>query len=369
MKRLGVLAVTLVAILGLAECTLATFFGPTGRKPIDEFEWMIQDPVLGWMNLPFYRHENIESLRVNSIGLRGPEIAVPKPPGVLRILCIGDSATFGIQGIFPKLYVGNYPETLGILLAARGFSRVEVINAGVIGYSSSHGLRFLATQGLELEPDIVTVRFGFNDHVPSWNPPLRQVESRNPLLRELLYRTHDLELVRLGLNAYQSNPSLHPPKFSGPWVNPEEFRYNLERMVDISREEGSRVLFIDYPLRRLDRGMGKMKDTWLSFWGNETLGEFHEKHYGYQAIVAAVAAENDVPVVATRQLLETSNPPAFDEIDLVHPLEPGVRIIANAVLERLTGLNWIPRENLPPARRETARVHTRFTAPTENGTP
>ena len=361
MKRFGVVLVTWIAVLGVAECTISSFFGPTGRKSIDEFEWMIQDPVRGWMNLPGYRHSDRKTLRINSLGLRGPEFANPKPPGVLRILCIGDSATFGIQGVMPSIYDGNYPETLAALLASRGATRIEIVNAGVIGYSSSHGLRFLATVGLDLEPDIVTVRFGFNDHVPSWNPPLRQAENRNPLLRELLYATHDLELVRLGLNAYQSLPSLHPQKFSGPWVSSEEFEYNLQRIVDLSRDAGARVLFIDYPLRRIERGMGQMEDKWLGFWGNATLAEFHEKHYGYQQIAADVAAANRVPFVETRPFLEVADPPGFDDIDLVHPIEPGVQIIANTVLDRLVQLNWIPAENLPPAMRATTNARARPT--------
>jgi hypothetical protein len=165
----------------------------------------------------------------------------------------------------------------------------------------------------------------------------------------------------LGLNAYQNLPSLHPPKFSGPWVSREEFEYNLQRIVDLSRDAGARVLFIDYPLRRVERGMGQMADKWLGFWGDATLAEFHEKHYGYQQIAAAVAATNRVPFVETRPLLEVAEPPGFDDIDLVHPIEPGVRIIANAILDRLIQLNWIPAENLSPAMRATTNARARPT--------
>ncbi|HEB53493.1 MAG TPA: hypothetical protein ENI87_09590, partial [bacterium] len=34
-------------------------------------------------------------LRTNSLGLRGPDVAVPKPPGTFRIVMLGDSVTFG----------------------------------------------------------------------------------------------------------------------------------------------------------------------------------------------------------------------------------------------------------------------------------
>ena len=99
-----------------------------------------------------------------------------------------------------------------------------------------------------------------------------------------------------------------------------------------------------------------MEDKWLGFWGNATLAEFHEKHYGYQQIAGEVASASGVPVVETRSLLEVADPPGFDDIDLVHPIEPGVQIIANAVLDRLIQLHWIPAENLPDATQTTTRI-------------
>ena len=33
---------------------------------------------------------------INALGFRGPEIALRKPPGTCRIVCLGDSTTFGI---------------------------------------------------------------------------------------------------------------------------------------------------------------------------------------------------------------------------------------------------------------------------------
>ncbi len=108
---------------GADDWRLATITGDENREP---------DPVLLWWPVarkPF-----------TSQRFKGPLAKVPKPPDVVRVMCYGDSLTDGP----PK---GGWPTWLGVLwdrhppLPGR---RVEVLNAGVAGYSSHQGLlRFL----------------------------------------------------------------------------------------------------------------------------------------------------------------------------------------------------------------------------------
>lgn len=81
-----------------------------------------------------------------------------------------------------------------------------MINAGVIGYSSSHGRRQLVLPIVELDPDVVTFRFGVNDQCDAWAPALRADEPRAGVRRALFYRLHDWKLVRIGWSAYQAIP-------------------------------------------------------------------------------------------------------------------------------------------------------------------
>ena len=55
--------------------------------------WVVKDPILGWANLPGFQNNHF---RINSEGFRGEEVSKIKPPGVKRIICIGDSGTFGV---------------------------------------------------------------------------------------------------------------------------------------------------------------------------------------------------------------------------------------------------------------------------------
>ncbi len=100
-------------------------------------------------------------LGVNSLGLRGEEITKAKPDGTLRVLCMGDSVTFGY-------YVDDeetYPHYLQESLRKQGRD-VQVINGGC-GHSSIVDQRLYCTERLlALQPDVVVVQFCSNDVTP-----------------------------------------------------------------------------------------------------------------------------------------------------------------------------------------------------------
>jgi lysophospholipase L1-like esterase len=99
-------------------------------------------------------------VRLDSRGFRTDEFASEKPPGTFRIACLGDSWTFGGN-------VGQddaYPQRLEALLRARpGGDGVEVLNLGVLGYSSYQGRVLLETHVRTWRPDVVTIGFAMND--------------------------------------------------------------------------------------------------------------------------------------------------------------------------------------------------------------
>ena len=94
---------------------------------------------------------------INSLGYRGPEIERDKPPHVVRILCLGDSGTFG-QFV-------NDADTLSSnlehLLRQEHLS-VEVINGGVPGTTIVDQMEILK-RSMVLKPDVVILTFSEND--------------------------------------------------------------------------------------------------------------------------------------------------------------------------------------------------------------
>jgi lysophospholipase L1-like esterase len=112
-------------------------------------------PYLGYGLTPGYPTQNAR-------GFRGPDIGVPKPPGVFRIVALGGSTTYGDQ--IPK-WEDAYPAQLQSILRGSHPS-VEVINAGVPGYSSWEMLISFEFRLLDLEPDLLIVYEGINDVYP-----------------------------------------------------------------------------------------------------------------------------------------------------------------------------------------------------------
>lgn len=108
--------------------------------------------VAGLPHLLFPGRETIYKgvpVRINALGLRGPEIGAP-PPGSVRIALIGDSVTFG-NGCREE-------ETLARALEAelaRGGGRYEVLNCGVPAYNADNVATLLRERVAALAPQRV----------------------------------------------------------------------------------------------------------------------------------------------------------------------------------------------------------------------
>ncbi|MBN2120944.1 MAG: SGNH/GDSL hydrolase family protein [Candidatus Omnitrophica bacterium] len=95
----------------------------------------------------------------NSLGLKNPEIS-PKQ-GQFRVLLLGDSVIWGFN-----------PDLLRQALEVNDPARnIEIINAGIPGYTTKQEFDFLKLYGLSAEPDLVIFNFLFNDLLPYLHRP------------------------------------------------------------------------------------------------------------------------------------------------------------------------------------------------------
>lgn len=106
-------------------------------------------------NLPYVLTPNYKSH--NSYGFKGKEFQNRKSPGVMRIVAIGGSSTYGLKK--------PYASVLEQLLNDAGICS-EVLNAGVPGWVSIENLLNLQLRVLPLEPDLVIVYQGRNEILP-----------------------------------------------------------------------------------------------------------------------------------------------------------------------------------------------------------
>ena len=153
-----------------------------------------------------------QPVRINSFGFRGAEID-PKPAeGVYRILCVGDSFTYGM-GVREE---EAWPAAVERLLEPPdGFERVEAINTGVPGYNLWQGIEVIRRWTPALEPHAIVFALVSNDlepafyvqdgylHVPgrvySWSfPGKRWLQTRSHMYQFVSMKVTHMLAARVG---------------------------------------------------------------------------------------------------------------------------------------------------------------------------
>lgn len=118
------------------------------------------DPDAGWRCYPNLDTRYIlpESfnvrVRCNSQGLRDSEKRFAKPPGIRRIVVLGDSFMWGYGVENEEMFSAVLQDLI---------SGSETVNFGVNGYSTVQELVRLEIEGLRYEPDVTVLVFVWND--------------------------------------------------------------------------------------------------------------------------------------------------------------------------------------------------------------
>jgi len=97
-------------------------------------------------------------ISINHYGFRGRDYSLEKPPGVYRIVVLGDSITFGNNLPADQ----NYPALLEKIFSRNG-KHVEVLNLGLGGYDTLQEVATLEDVGLQFSPDLVILGYCIND--------------------------------------------------------------------------------------------------------------------------------------------------------------------------------------------------------------
>ena len=217
--------------------------------------------------------------RHNSLGFRGEDIELKKPPGEFRIACLGGSTTY-TTGVYD--YRESFPYLLERELIAAGYDHVRVINAGTPNYSSFETLLNYQLRIDSLEPDLIIVYHGVNElktryvwppekykrdnsgyRAPrliyddgsdwpestawrilsirlGWRSPSGgpegfyfQKPDSHPRVREKIHRTQDTEWYNEVRQALAANPPVY-------------FRRNIENLVALAESHGVQVVLVTF---------------------------------------------------------------------------------------------------------------------------
>jgi lysophospholipase L1-like esterase len=333
-KRIVFASIPLLVLLGIAELVLrATDLAETCPNRFSASGIWVCDPILH-----FKLNPEILSTgeRLNSDGFRGGEWGV-KPPGVFRILALGDSCTFGLIARESFGFVKQpYPIKLQRLVERRiGPDRVEVLNAGIPGYNSFHGVLLLRSRLRDLDPDLITVRYGWNDLFLSASgegeASFREPESALALavqdlaLRTRLYafaRRLALELRALRRPAADQAVSAFSQQLSWePTIPLERFEHNLRRIIEIGRSRGAEVWLLTSPA---NPAPGEEAVALLSATNRLDFDELIRIHDEYNEAVRRVGRETGALVVDMAAVYARHpGTPVFLPTDIPHPTEGG----------------------------------------------
>jgi lysophospholipase L1-like esterase len=175
--------------LALGEIGLRSAFHLVGNYDYEMWKYAseLKQP-LATASLPFHhypertgRYYGVE-ISTNALGLRDREYSRSKPPGVTRVIVLGDSFTLGWGVPVQETAAKQLERSLN----AAGM-QYEVINMGTGNYNSSMEVELFKQKGLALGPDIVVLFYFANDMEPT--PPV------GPLRHHLLRRSYLLSLL------------------------------------------------------------------------------------------------------------------------------------------------------------------------------
>lgn len=340
-KKLAFAAATIVLGLGLLEVSARAVEWARARRQVPDVATAVRDrfhPLRYELTPGSELPANGEVARINGVGLRGAEPERPKRR--IRVLCLGDSCTFGYApGVTDE---ATYPAVLARKLDQ---ARFEVINGGMPAFGSLDCHDFLLIKGLELEPDIVVILAGWNDHSHSHPITNRPPPAGLPdvLDRSALVRLGKRLVTRLvGSRPSASNPAreraglarLPPP--SGRLSEDAFARTGrvIEETVRLCRAHHAEPILVTYPnfTRPEWDGVGSLTDGELRPALSALAGiELSAKGWATYAartndLIRAAATRLGVPLVDGDAIRD---PALF--FDLIHLGPEGCAMLADLV--------------------------------------
>jgi GDSL-like Lipase/Acylhydrolase family len=232
--EIALLATSLAVALALAE-GVARLLGPartaTGYAPV--------------------RTDRRDRRPVNSRGYRDFERAIPKPEGVRRAVCIGDSFTWGASILFDDAW----PQRVERALIRERSERWEAVNLAESGLNAVQEASRLDSEGFAYGPDVVVVAYVLNDSEDETAAEARRaaewVEERRQPPGSPLDRSALVRLVRTRLWATLENRrriegyrSMYAEDYAG-WA---AARRALKAMGGMCRERGVPLVVAIFPL-------------------------------------------------------------------------------------------------------------------------
>ena len=225
-----------------------------GRFQLSTNPLIAYEPLPGlwdWSGNPV--SPDVATIHRNRYGFRTPEIPIEKPAGRKRIVVIGDSVAEGAQVADDELVFARQIETR----LRRAGVPVDVVNLGVVAYTTLQEVELLKKRGLQYQPDVVIVSYCLNDpqgyYLHAILPLLKRTAGvpDDALLGEdefevALYESALFRFIRY--RAFRPPaPSLRGIEFSH-YPQGDTVPRAFDELARLSREIGFEVIVVVFPL-------------------------------------------------------------------------------------------------------------------------
>jgi lysophospholipase L1-like esterase len=285
------------------------------------------DPLLFWKLKPNVPPTvwNQTLVSTNDDGLRHPGPIAVKATGRKRIVCLGDSVTFGFRVPFataeqpkPAREGQPYPRVLEERLRAAG-QDVDVVAMAVPGYSSHQGLAWARRDLNRLDPDLVVIAFGWNDAsaMPAADHEAMPMGAAHAKARAFLLRSQAALHIMKALRSHDPVKGLPPTLVAR--VPHERYVANVRGIVGEAARVGAGSLVLG-PVYRDDK---TVPDEAARVAANR------------RALAAAMRADG-TPYIEVAVLTESGAPGNSELfVEHIHPNEAGHRHLAEALAEAI----------------------------------
>ena len=283
-----------------------------GHEQHAHFDLYVPDVDLFW-RLPAGRSGG------NQWGFPGHDPAVPKPPNLYRIMFLGDSCT--MQGYPYKLHVSLNENHA---TPDRSF---DCVNMALAGYTSFQGRRVTDLYGEKLQPDLVTVYFGWNDHWAAYGAADRD-KKIDLATRRILGGSRFLQFL---MKALADTGLSRPQPLDVFRVSIADYEANLRYIQAFFAERDVPVIFLTAPTSHYRLGVPAR--TIEEKLGQAAAG-IQEAHRAYNDVVRQVAEQTQSELIDLEQHFEAEAAiEPFFTADGIHLTDRGLARIA-AQIER-----------------------------------
>ena len=316
----------------LYKAELTAWQAPPPSK-IDGAPTLKGNPYLLFEFAPGVRKEQGVTVTINSLGLRGEEVEIPKPQGVKRFITTGDSSVFGFGVEDNEVFSQVAAHKLG--------DDVEGLCGAVPGYSSYQSINLLRLRGLQTEPDLIVIANIWSDNnfdsfvdkdllattigfEESFMGNVQRFLSHSAIFRVADWKLRvRKQQQKIRTVSWQVGSSNH---VGARRVEINDYAQNLNTLVEMAKERNAEVVFVMLANEDDLSPTNNQDKAWTP----------------YRTVMKEIAAIHGAPVINVVELFINSGLSKQELfLDEMHPTAQGHKIMGEALAKILEDADWV----------------------------